>query len=86
MASPEILIGRCSRGVEGAGKAIAWVDDVRADSRALAEDADGLIERLRRQRNLARRLGAGFGGSTGFGGSFGGSTTLGGSTGLGCFV
>nr|WP_249208851.1 putative virulence factor [Magnetospirillum sulfuroxidans] len=42
---------------QGAGQAIDWVADVRPGAQRLDRDADGLIERLRRSRNLARRLG-----------------------------
>lgn len=58
MATSDDLIGRCDGVVTGAGQAIDWIETVRADSRTLDADADGLIERLRRHRNLARRLGA----------------------------
>ena len=58
MATPETLTGRCAAVVAGAGEAIGWIEDTRADSRTLDGDADGLIMRLRHQRNLARRLGA----------------------------
>lgn len=58
MATSDNLIGRCDAVVTGAGAAIDWIEAVRPDSRKLADEADSLIERLRRHRNLARRLGA----------------------------
>ena len=54
----EKLVSRCAAIVEGATAAEAWVADVRGDSEKLERDADGLVERLRRCRNSARRLGA----------------------------
>lgn len=41
---------------EGAGRAIAWIDAVRANSRKLDDKADGLIRGLRRTGNKARNL------------------------------
>ncbi|HLO76233.1 MAG TPA: putative virulence factor [Magnetospirillum sp.] len=55
--TPEILSKRCQGLYQGAGQAIQWVADVRPGAQRLDRDADGLIERLRRSRNLARRLG-----------------------------
>ncbi len=55
--TPEILSKRCQGIHQGAGQAIRWVADVRSGSQRLDRDADGLVERLRRARNLARRLG-----------------------------
>ena len=55
--TPEILTQRCRDLYQGAGQAIGWVNDVRGGAQRLDRDADGLIERLRRSRNLARRLG-----------------------------
>lgn len=54
--TPDILSKRCQGLYDGAGGAIQWVNDVRGDAQRLDRDADGLIERLRRSRNLARRL------------------------------
>lgn len=54
--TPEFLSQRCQSIHAGAGQAITWVNDVRGGAQRLDRDADGLIERLRRQRNLARRL------------------------------
>jgi len=56
--TPEFLTRRCEELVAGAGAATEWVRDVRGSSQRLDREADGLIERLRRSRNLARRLGA----------------------------
>jgi hypothetical protein len=55
--TPDILSKRCQGIYTGAGQAIQWVADVRPGAQRLDRDADGLIERLRRSRNLARRLG-----------------------------
>jgi hypothetical protein len=55
--TPDILSKRCQGLYDGAGQAIQWVADVRGGAQRLDRDADGLIERLRRSRNLARRLG-----------------------------
>ncbi|WZB61767.1 virulence factor SrfC family protein [Achromobacter xylosoxidans] len=41
---------------EGAGRAIAWIDAVRGNSRKLEDKADGLIYGLRRASNKARSL------------------------------
>lgn len=56
--TPEALSARCKSIFKGAGEAISWVAEVRGNSQRLDRDADGLIERLRRTRNLSRRLGA----------------------------
>lgn len=56
--TPDFLAMRCTDIVEGSGAAIEWVADTRRSSQRLDRDADGLIERLRRNRNLCRRLGA----------------------------
>ncbi len=56
--TPERLIGRCAATVAGTQAAEAWVADARADSESLDRSADGLVERLRRTRIQARRLGA----------------------------
>lgn len=57
-ASPENLSKRCAAIVSGAGAAIQWVDDNRGASQRLDREAPSLIERLRKARNLCRRLGA----------------------------
>lgn len=57
-ATPEALSAQCSNLSAGAGEAIDWVRDVRKHARRLDNEADGLIEQLRRSRNLCRRLGA----------------------------
>jgi hypothetical protein len=54
--TPETLATRCQNLFAGAGDAITWVADVRESAQRLDRDADGLTERLRRSRNLARRL------------------------------
>lgn len=54
--TPETLAQRCQNLFAGAGEAIDWVADVRTSAQRLDRDADGLTERLRRSRNLARRL------------------------------
>lgn len=54
--TPEFLSQRCQDIYAGAGTAITWVNDVRGGTQRLDRDGDGLIERLRRQRNLAHRL------------------------------
>ena len=56
-ATPEALAQRCGNILEGAGAAIEWVRDVRPKAPRLDLEADGLIEKLRRSRNLSRRLG-----------------------------
>ena len=57
-ATPEALARRCENILNGSGKAIEWVRDVRPKAPRLDLEADGLIEKLRRARNLSRRLGA----------------------------
>lgn len=52
------LSKRCQAILDGADAAVAWVKDTRRASQRLDREADGLIDRLRRSRNLARRLGA----------------------------
>lgn len=56
--APEALSRRCSEMFAGAGEAIDWIREVRKTAPRLDNDADGLIEELRRSRNLSRRLGA----------------------------
>lgn len=55
--SREFLEGRCKDVVEGAGQAIEWVKEVRQTAARIDREADALIEKLRRVRNLSRRLG-----------------------------
>ncbi len=55
-ATPDVLSSRCAEIVAGSGQAIEWTGDVRKTARRLDNDADGLIEELRRSRNLCRRL------------------------------
>lgn len=57
-SSPKTLSERCAGIAAGAGRAIDWIGDTRRTSQRLDRDADGLVERLRRARNLCRRLGA----------------------------
>ena len=57
-ATPEGLAQRCENILAGAGAAIEWVQNVRPKAPRLDRDADGLIEKLRRSRNLSRRLGS----------------------------
>jgi hypothetical protein len=58
ISTPEQLVGRCKALVAGADAAEAWVGETRGDCKPLRDDADDLIERLRRARNAARRFGA----------------------------
>jgi hypothetical protein len=51
------LSAQCADIAAGAGQAIEWVRDVRKHARRLDNEADKLIEDLRRSRNLCRRLG-----------------------------
>jgi hypothetical protein len=51
------LIERCEGIRRGTGEALEWVRDVRRDSQRLDRESDSLIAKLRRVRNLARRLG-----------------------------
>jgi hypothetical protein len=55
--TPEKLGARCQAVIDGAGEAIDWVAEVRQNAPRLDRDGDGLIEKLRRTRNLCRRLG-----------------------------
>lgn len=55
---PAVLAQRCREIFDGAGEAIEWIREVRKTAPRLDNDADGLIEELRRSRNLCRRLGA----------------------------
>jgi len=56
--TPEFLSGRCQDIYAGSGEAIDWIGETRKNAQRLDRDADGLIEKLRRTRNLCRRLGA----------------------------
>jgi len=53
----EAIHHRCDEVHAGLGQAIDWVTDVRRTAPRLDRDADGLVEKLRRSRNLCRRLG-----------------------------
>ena len=53
-----VLSDQCEAIYQGAGEALDWVAAVRGNSRRLDVEADGLNEKLRRARNLCRRLGA----------------------------
>lgn len=55
--TPDALSRRCDEIVTGAGEAITWIGETRGNARRLDAEADGLIEALRRSRNIARRLG-----------------------------
>lgn len=52
------LTERCDAIFRGAGEALDWVAEVRNNAQRLDREGDGLIEKLRRSRNLCRRLGA----------------------------
>lgn len=56
--TPEFLSGRCRDIYAGSGEAIDWIGETRKNAQRLDRDGDGLIEKLRRTRNLCRRLGA----------------------------
>jgi len=52
----EVLIDRC-RGIHsGSGEAIDWVGEVRAGSKRLDRESEGLVAKLRQARILSRRL------------------------------
>lgn len=51
------LVERCAGIFSAAGDAIDWIRDVRATSQRLESDSDGLTLKLRKVRNLVRRLG-----------------------------
>lgn len=57
-ASPDHLAARCAAIADGAGAAISWIADTRKTAPRLDREGDSLVERLRRARNLCRRLGA----------------------------
>ncbi len=42
---------------DGAGQAIEWIEDVRGNAPSVDSEAEGMVEKLRRTRNLAKRLG-----------------------------
>lgn len=50
------LSQRCEELYAGLGQAVDWVADVRRSAPRLDRDAAGLTEKLRRSRNLSRRL------------------------------
>ena len=52
----DILARRCRLVGEVSGEAIEWTGETRGRSERLDREADALIERLRRNRNLCRRL------------------------------
>lgn len=58
---PQSLSERCEAILTGSGQAIDWVQGARRSVRRLDNEADSLIEKLRRSRNLCRRLGAAVG-------------------------
>ncbi len=51
------LADRCEGIVAGGGEAIQWIQEVRGNSHRLDRESASLIDKLRRVRNLARRLG-----------------------------
>jgi len=57
MPDEQDLRHRCEDIHAGCGEAIDWVNAVRSDSPRLERESDSLIDKLRRTRNLARRLG-----------------------------
>lgn len=54
--APGQLKERADEAHAGLGEAVQWVADVRPTARRLDRDADGLVETMRRSRNLCRRL------------------------------
>ncbi|MDF9393506.1 MULTISPECIES: putative virulence factor [Methylococcus] len=54
----ESLSACCDAIFRGVGDALDWVAEVRNNAQRLDREGDGLIEKLRRSRNLCRRLGA----------------------------
>ncbi len=52
------LASQCEAIHQGAGAALDWVAAVRGNSQRVDREADALNEKLRRSRNLCRRLGA----------------------------
>nr|WP_321440630.1 virulence factor SrfC family protein [uncultured Hyphomonas sp.] len=55
--TPEALEQSWNRLHECAGKGIEWVEKVRETAPSVASEAEGLVEKLRRVRNLSRKLG-----------------------------
>ncbi len=53
----ERLVHRCTSIIEGAQLGIDWVKDVRLSSTRVDREADALIQKLRRVKNFAGRLG-----------------------------
>lgn len=56
--SPEQLTAKWNSLRDGAGEAINWVENVRGNAPSVDSEAEGIIEKLRRVRNLSKRLGA----------------------------
>lgn len=56
--SPEQLSQHWASVYKGAGEAVRWISDVRRNAPRLDNEADHLILKMRRVRNLSRRLGA----------------------------
>lgn len=54
----KMLSNQCDAIFQGSGAALGWIGEVRGNSQRLDREADGLNEKLRRSRNLCRRLGA----------------------------
>ena len=57
MPDDKDLPRRCEDIHAGCGEAIDWVTEVRRESPRLDRESDSLIDKLRRTRNMARRLG-----------------------------
>jgi len=57
MCDSQAITLRCDELHAGCGEAIDWVARVRSESPRLDRESDSLIDKLRRSRNLARRLG-----------------------------
>ncbi len=57
MSDSQALTQRCEQIHAGCGEAIDWIDRVRSESPRLERESDSLIDKLRRSRNMARRLG-----------------------------
>jgi hypothetical protein len=57
MSDSQALTHRCEQIHAGCGEAIDWIDRVRTESPRLERESDSLIDKLRRSRNMARRLG-----------------------------
>ena len=54
--SPEQLTQHWSAIHSGAGEAVDWISEVRRNAPRLDNEADHLILKMRRIRNLARRI------------------------------